>query len=169
MAALLNRDCLGVDPDPRSAIDTKVAKALGRAMEQAGIRPSQRARRVGDYVLGELIADGAGYQDWLAKHSSFDMVFCRVRQYTVAQAASEEDRQRLRRAASREFQILQTLDHPGILPVLDYKEHENGPALFFKYVDTHAVRLDHYLAMNGRKLTVDQRLGLLRQVADAVR
>ena len=72
LAALLNRDCPGIDPDPRSAIDIKVAKALSRAMEQAGIRPSQRARRVGDYVLGDLIADGPGYQDWLAKHASFD-------------------------------------------------------------------------------------------------
>ena len=169
MAALLNRDCPGVDPDPRSVIDTKVAKALSRAMEQAGIRPSQRARRVGDYVLGDLIADGVGYQDWLAKHTSFDDVYCRVRQYTVAQASSEEDRQRLRRAAAREFQIIQTLDHPGILPVLDYKEHENGPALFFRYLDPHAARFDQYLATNAHKLTADQRLDLLRQVADAIR
>ncbi len=79
IAALLNRDCQGVDPDLRSTIDTPVAKALSRAMEQAGIRPSQRARRVGDYVLGELLADGVGYQDWLAKHVSFDNVYCRVR------------------------------------------------------------------------------------------
>ena len=120
-------------------------------------------------MLGELIADGAGYQDWLARHTSFDDVHCRVRQYTVAQAASEEDRQRLRRAAAREFQIIQTLDHPGILPVLDYKEHENGPALLFRYLDPHAVRFDHYLATNAHKLTTDQRLDLLRQVADAVR
>ena len=93
LAALINRDCPGIDPDLRSAIDIKVAKALSRAMEQAGIRPSQRSRRVGDYVLGDLIADGPGYQDRLAKHASFDDVFCRVRQYTVAQASSEEDRQ----------------------------------------------------------------------------
>ncbi len=169
VAALLNRDCPGVDPYPRSAIDTKVAKALSRAMEQAGVRPSQRSRRVGDYVLGELIADGAGYQDWLARHTSFDDVHCRVRQYTVAQASSEEDRKRLRRAAAREFQIIQTLDHPGILPVLDYKEHENGPALFFRYLDPQAVRFDQYLATAGHRLTADGRLGLLRQVADAVR
>ncbi|AGA26319.1 BREX system serine/threonine kinase PglW [Singulisphaera acidiphila] len=169
LAALLERDCPGVDPDLRSTIDTKVAKALSRAMEQAGIRPSQRARRVGDYVLGGLIADGIGYQDWLAKHASFEDVHCRVRQYTVAQALSEEERQRLRRAAAREFQIIQTLDHPGILPVLDYKEHENGPALLFRYLDPNAIRFDQYLATNAHKLTTDQRLDLLRQVADAVR
>jgi len=169
LAALMNRDCPGVDPDPRAIIDIKVAKALSRAMEQAGIRPSQRSRRVGDYILGDLIADGPGYQDRLAKHASFNDVFCRVRQYTVAQATSEENRRHLQRAAAREFQIIQTLEHQGILPVLDYKEHENGPALLFKYLDPNAIRFDHYLATNGHKLTTDQRLDLLRQVADAIR
>lgn len=169
LAALLNRDCPGVDPDPRSPIDTKVAKALSRAMEQAGIRPSQKARRIGDYVLTDLIADGAGYQDWLARHTSFDSIHCRVRQYTLANASSEADRQKLRRAAAREFQIIQTLDHPGILPVLDYKEHENGPALLFRYLDPTTIRFDQYLATHAHKLTTDQRLDLLRQVADAIR
>ncbi|MFO0877871.1 MAG: BREX system serine/threonine kinase PglW [Gemmataceae bacterium] len=169
LAALINRDGPGIDPDLRGTIDIKVAKALSRAMEQAGIRPSQRSRRVGDYLLGDLIADGPGYQDRLARHASFENVFCRVRQYTVASASSEEDRQRLQRTAAREFQIIQTLDHSGILPVLDYKDHENGPALLFRYLDPGAVRFDHYLATHGPRLTADQRLEMLRQLADAVR
>jgi serine/threonine protein kinase len=169
LAALINRDGPGIDADLRGAIDIKVAKALSRGMEQAGIRPSQRSRRVGDYILGDLMFDGPGYQDRLAKHASFDNVFCRVRQYTVAQASSEEDRQRLKRAAARELQIIQTLDHQNILPVLDYKEHENGPALLFRYLDPNAVRLDHFLATHGHRLEPGQRLDLLRQVADAIR
>jgi hypothetical protein len=91
----MNREGPGIDSGLRYPIDSAVAKALSRAIEQAGIRPSQRSRRVGDYVLGDLIADGPGYQDRLAKHASFEDVFCRVRQYTVAQASSEEDRKRL--------------------------------------------------------------------------
>lgn len=169
LAALVNRDGQGIDPDLRTTIDIKVAKALSRAMDQAGIRPSQRARRVGDYVLGDLIADGPGYQDRLAKHPSFDNDFRRVRQYTVAQASSEEDRQRLQRAAAREYQILRMLDHTGILRVSDYKEHELGPALLFDYPDPNAVRFDHYLATHGEKLTTGQRLDMLRQIADAIR
>jgi serine/threonine protein kinase len=169
LAALMSRIGPGIDPDPRGTIDIKVAKAISRAMEQAGIRPSQRSRRIGDYILGDLIFDGPGYQDRLARHPSFDNVFRRVRQYTVAQAATEEDRQHLKRAAAREFQIIQTLDHQGILPVLDYKEHENGPALFFGYPDPDAVRFDHFLASHCQKLTTDQRLDLLRQIADAIR
>ena len=146
LAGLLNREGPGIDLNCRSQIDIQTAKALSRAMEQAGIRPSQRSRRVGDYVLGELLADGPGYQDRLAKHAAFDDVHCRVRQYTVAQASSEEDRQRLKRAAAREFQIIQSLNHPNILPVLDYKEHELGPTLLFRYLDPEAVQFDHYLA-----------------------
>jgi serine/threonine protein kinase len=171
LAALINREAPGIDPNCRDYIDIKVAKAIARAMEQAGIRPSQRSRRVGDYILGDLIADGPGYQDRLAKHASFQdgNVFCRVRQYTVAQASTEEHRNHLKRAAAREFQIIQTLDHQGILPVLDYKEHENGPALLFRYLDPNAVRFDHYLASNCEKLSPGQRLEMLRQIADAIR
>ena len=36
LAALINRDGPGIDPDPRSTIDITVAKALSRAMEQRG-------------------------------------------------------------------------------------------------------------------------------------
>ena len=169
--ALINREAPGISPDTRSAIDITVAKALSRAMDSAGIRPSQRSRRVGDYVLDKLIEDGPGYQDHLAKHVAFkdEPVFCRVRQYTVAQAANEENRKKLQRAAAREFQIIQTLNHPGILPVLDYKDHELGPALLFRYTDPEAERFDHYLARKREQLTTDQRLNLLRQIADAIR
>ena len=168
---MLNREGPGIDPNLRSTIDSKVAKALARAIEQAGIRPSQKSRRVGDYVLGDLIADGPGYQDRLAKHVAFEdeEVFCRIRQYTVAQASTEENRKKLQRAAAREFQIIQTLNHPGILPVLDYKQHELGPALLFRYTDPEAERFDHYLARKCHQLSTDERLGLLRQAADAIR
>lgn len=168
LAALVNRDGLGTEPENRSLIDVKVAKAVSRAIEQAGIRPSQKSRRLGDYVLGDLLADGPGYQDRLAKHASFENVFCRVRQYTVAQAESEEERQRRKRAAAREFQIIQSLNHPNILPVQDYKEHELGPALLFKYLDPQAIRFDHYLAFHSHKLSTEQRIKFLRQIADAI-
>lgn len=171
LKALMSRDGQGIDPGLRSTIDIKVSKALSRAMESAGIRPSQRSRRVGDYVLGELIVDGPGYQDRLAQHVAFkdQPVYCRVRQYTVAHASSEDSRRKLKRAATREFQIIQTLNHPGILPVLDYKDHEAGPTLLFRYTDPQAERLDHYLARKSNQLTTDERIELLRQIADAIR
>lgn len=169
LAALIHREEAGVDLSRRDAIDVKTAKALTRALEQVGIRPSQKARRVGDYVLKGLLDESPGvYQDRLAEHAALPGVFCRVRQYLVAQATGEDERQRMRRAAAREFRILQSFDHPGILDARDYKDHEFGPALLFAY-EPRAMRLDHYLATRGARLTPGTRLELMRQVADAAR
>ncbi len=116
VAALVNREVGGIEPTSRTPIDVRTAKALGRAMEQAGIRPSQKARRVGDYVLKQLLDESPDvYQDRLAEHVALPGVFCRVRQYLVAQAAGEDLRQRMKRAAAREFRILQSFDHPNAL------------------------------------------------------
>jgi len=169
LAALLNRKGPGIEPDSRSLIDSKVAKAISRAVEQCGIRPSQRTRRVGDYILGELLVDGPGYQDRLAKHVQLPNDLRRVRMYSVAQADSEEDRQKRKRAAIREYEIIQSLNHPNILQVTEYKEHELGPALLFRYLDPEAIQFDHYLATHCHRLSTEQRLKFLRQIADAVR
>ncbi|MFO0954692.1 MAG: BREX system serine/threonine kinase PglW [Isosphaeraceae bacterium] len=169
LAALVNREAPGVEPVGRDEIDVRTAKALTRAMEHVGVRPSQKARRVGDYVLQRLLDEGPGvYQDRLAEHAALPGVFRRVRQYLVSQAAVEEDRERRKRAAAREFRILQSFDHPGILDVLDYKDHEFGPALLFA-CEPEAMRLDHYLLTRGPRLNPGTRLELVRQVADAVR
>lgn len=169
LAALMRREGQGIDPDLRTTIDSKVARALGKAIDDSGIRPSQKSRRIGDFVLGELIADGPGYQDRIAEHVAVKNDFRRVRMYTVAGADTEEDRQRRKRAAIREYEIIRSLNHPNVLPVTDYKEHELGPALLFRYSDPESVRFDHYLSTHCHKLTTTQRLKFLRDIADVVR
>jgi hypothetical protein len=77
-----------------------MARVLSRAMDEAGIRPSQRQRRLGDFVLQRLLFEGPNYQDWEARHTTLERVSRRVRVYLVA------------RAAQREFQILEGLHHP---------------------------------------------------------
>ena len=109
------------------------------------------------------------YQDRLAEHAALPGVFCRVRQYLVAQAADEEQRQRMRRAAAREFRILQSFDHPGILDARDYKDHEFGPALLFAYEPEARCGSTTTWRRAGRSSPPGTRLELLRQVADAVR
>jgi len=168
LAALLERRGHGIDPYRRGSIDVRLSKALTNAVSQAGIRPSQRERRVGDYVLRRLLFDGPGYQDWEAEHSGLDNVRCRARQYLVARAETEENRKRAQRNAEKEFRILEALDHPGILPANDFRMHEYGPVLTFRY-DPSAVRLDHFLASHGDRLSGPQRMRLLRQLADALR
>ena len=84
---------------PRFRIDRPIAKALTRAMEEAGIRPSQRARKVGDYKLDELLYEGPTYQDWAATHVALEKERARVRIYVVEPGASEEARASIVKAA----------------------------------------------------------------------
>jgi serine/threonine protein kinase len=168
LAALINRQLPGVEAVCRTEIDAKLARALSRAMEQAGIRRSQKERRAGDYFLGELLADGPTYQDRVATHAAIEGVKRRARQYLVARATNEEQRPHVQRAAEREFRLLQSLDHPNILRVFDFKVHDFGPVLLFEHAPD-AVRLDHYLTEKTDRIGPDLRLSILRQLADAVR
>ena len=81
-------------------------------MEQAGIRPSLKWRKVGDYLLQELLSEGPTYQDWLATHTALKKVQRRVHLYPASVGASKETRERLIRAARREFEILEGTRDP---------------------------------------------------------
>ncbi len=149
-------------------VEVQQVRAIARGLTEAGIRPSNKHRQVGDYKLGELLAEGDGFQDWAANHVSIDTVHRRIRIYPVASASSPELRAIRARLARREFEILEDIDHPGILKVKDYKETELGPALIFDH-DPKAVRLDHLLRDRGGRLTVTQRLQLVRDIAETLK
>jgi serine/threonine protein kinase len=171
LAALLRREGEHLDPAPRSPIDAAAGRALARAIDECGIRPSRKSRRVGDYVCGGLLAEGPGYQDFAAEHASLKGVHRRIRCYLSAAAASEDERERLRRAAQREFRSLHLLDHPGILKAHEYRDDETGPVIVFDH-DPRYIRLDHHLAAlsrGGKPPSADLKLEILRQSAEAVR
>lgn len=151
-----------------SRVDQQLARVLARAMAEAGIRPSNKHRKVGDYQLGALLAEGASYQDWEGTHTAMDTVRRRVRIYTVAAAATPDARKSLVRQAQREFQILEGIDHPGIVKVKDYQDTELGPALIFDH-DAKGIRLDFLLREMGQMLTVDQRLQIVRDLAETLK
>ena len=158
----------GITNRATTTVDAAQARAIARGLAEAGIRPSNKHRQVGDYRLTKLLAEGEGFQDWEASHVSIDTVHRRVRIYTMATASSPEIRATRVRQARREFEILEGIDHPGILKVKDYKETELGPALIFDH-DPKAVRLDHLLRERGKTLTVTQRLQLVRDVAETLK
>lgn len=158
----------GVANRSSTTVDAQQARAIARGLAEAGIRPSNKHRQVGDYKLGNLLSEGEGFQDFEAHHVSIDTVHRRVRIYTVAGASSPEMRATRVRQARREFEILEGIDHPGILKVKDYKETELGPALIFDH-DPKAVRLDHMLRDHGTRLTVTQRLQIVRDVAETLK
>jgi serine/threonine protein kinase len=158
----------GITNRSLTTVDSQQARAIARGLTEAGIRPSNKHRQVGDYRLGKLLFEGEGFQDWEAQHVSIDTVHRRVRIYTVATASSPEIRATRIRQARREFEILEGIDHPGILKVKDYKETELGPALIFDH-DPKAMRLDHLLRDNGKDLSISQRLQLVRDIAETLK
>jgi serine/threonine protein kinase len=148
-------------------LDSAAVKALAKGLAEAGVRPSNKHRQVGDYRLDKLIADGDCYQEWQARHVGVD-VQRRVRIYNLANAASPEARQGLVRQAQREFKMLEGIEHGGILRCREYKDSELGPALVFD-LDARAVRLDHLLRDHGARLGVSQRLQLVREIAEVLK
>ena len=152
----------------RTRPDRPMAGAVSRAMQEAGIRPSQRARRVGDYRLDELLFEGPNYQDWTARHAAIDSERARVRIYAVSPSASEDERAACRRAARRDTRSCATcgtrgFSRPGATPSTSSVRRSSSST------GDGSRRFDHWLADRAAALDVDTRLHLLRQIAEAVR
>jgi serine/threonine protein kinase len=150
-------------------INRPTVHRLARALDEAGIRPSQRHRRVADYELKEMLAEGPehGFQDWYAEHVSLKNDLRRIRIYVVSRQPAI-DRGVVRRMAESEYDILHSLQHPGILEAQGFTEHELGPAILFRY-EPGEIRLDHFLRERGAALPLHLRIEFVRQIADAVR
>ncbi len=168
IAAIRRRECPGLSGQPRGTFDRPMAKAVTRALEQIGIKPSQRSRRVGDYELQGVIDEGVGYQDFLGKHVAIKDTFRRIRIYQVQTETGQDQRAILQRAAEREFRLLQVLEHQGVLRAMEFTTHELGPAIIFQHFPS-AVRLDHYLIRRKGQISDDVRLILMRQIAETIR
>lgn len=169
MAAIRHRECPGLRQFERQVVDRPGIKALAKALEQAGIRPSQNARRVGDFVLEELLFESplGFYQDWKARHASLKSAHRVARIYLVSRQATQLDREIIRKAAVREFELLERLDHPGVLKADPPTECEYGPVLFFRQ-QPEAVSLNQFLKDEGSSLSVDQRIDILRQIGETI-
>lgn len=168
-AAIARRECPGLSQRApnHNNLNRPTAKIVANCMEQAGLRKSQRQRRIGDYLLKELLEEGPGYQDWLGTHTAIPNDHRRVRLYPLSSSANEETRNSHLKAAEREYRLHQTLDHPGVMRATLFTQSELGPAILFDH-HPDAIRLDHYLAAPPAPLTDDLRLSLLRQVAECI-
>jgi serine/threonine protein kinase len=152
---------------PGSRIDPMLSRAVAKGLEQAGIRPTQRHRQVGDFVLQSLINETDVFQDWEAQHVRFPKSRRRIRIYPNALQSSETTRAERHRAAEREYRLLDGVVHGGILRVESFTEHERGPALVFEHPEP-AERLDFFLQRRLAGLSLKQRLTLVRQIAETL-
>lgn len=147
-------------------IDRPTAKLIREALNEIGIRPSNRTVTFGDFRLDKLVASGPGYQDYLAINPSIGSRR-RVRVYASTEQVTTAEQAAIERAARREAKILESVQHPGIVRAMDFQLHERGPTVIYEWVDD-AVRLDRYLAEHGDSLDLQDRMRLIRLIAEAV-
>ncbi|GAA0925835.1 BREX system serine/threonine kinase PglW [Streptomyces thermoalcalitolerans] len=165
-------DLLGRPPERESRrITPIVSQRLEQLMQKIGISHSTAHLRFGDdwKLYPRALDAGPGWEDRLAERDDgLVQESGRVRIYLVGQAASDEQRAKVERAARREYQVLQGINHRGIVQAVQIREHQGGPAILFRHRESD-LRLDAYLDAYGGQLTPLLRLDLVRQLAEAVR
>lgn len=110
---------------------------------------------------------GPTWQDHNATREDIENAYRRIRIYLYERESDPEKRESVRHAAQREFLAGQGIDHPGLLVPRELLEHDMGPALVIDQ-RADAMRLDHYLVQYGDDLDLPARLGMIRQLAEAV-
>ncbi|WP_406478460.1 BREX system serine/threonine kinase PglW [Streptomyces sp. NBC_01615] len=163
---------LGLPPERESwRITQEDGQRLEELMKRIGVSHSTAHLRFGeDWRLEPRALDaGPGWEDRLAvRDDGLAKESGRVRIYLAGQGASTEQRSRVDRAARREYQVLQGINHRGIVQAMQIREHQGGPAILFRHQESD-LRLDAYLDAYGGRLTPTMRLDLVRQLAEAVR
>ncbi|MBF9127694.1 BREX system serine/threonine kinase PglW [Plantactinospora sp. S1510] len=153
--------------NPSHVVDAVRARQIVELVKGAKIRPSVAERNINQLQLHQRpFAEGIGWQDFLADHSLDAATTRRVRFYLTSRAA-EEDIPSIKRAAEREFRLLQGIHHPGIARATDLVEHPWGPAVVFDHQPSW-VRFDQWLVERGPKLHMAQRLQLVQDLAEII-
>ncbi len=153
--------------NPAHLVDPAQGRQIVEMVRAAKIRPSVRDRKVGQLLLlPKPFAEGNGWQDYLAGHTMDTSRFRRVRFYLTSRATDEE-LPVIRRAAEREFRLLQGMHHPGIPRAVDLVDHTWGPAVVFDH-EREWERLDQWLTRRSAGLTLAQRLTLVQDLAEIV-
>lgn len=149
-------------------LNTPTTSAVAKALDSIGIKESDHTRRVGEWVLRlDTVTERPGIQDFVADHQHNPGVQRRVRIYSKPLQMSGDQAESLQRAAQREFLAAERIQHPNVVRAVDQIPTELGSAVVFDHHPS-AVRLDHWLATH-EDLTIDDRLSVLRQLADTMR
>jgi serine/threonine protein kinase len=163
---LLNRA-----PQPHRRTPQSFYESLPKLLGRIGVATIRSERHAGVYRLEpKSLASGPTWQDFLATnpHLAGDHPR-RVRVYLSAQGATEEDRRSMRLAAEREYKGLIGIAHPGIVGVETVAAVEDlGPAVVLKH-GRNWQRLSQFMATDGKWRPLEDRVAMIRQLADALR
>ncbi|MEV4385202.1 BREX system serine/threonine kinase PglW [Micromonospora sp. NPDC049580] len=163
----LKKLLLALPRNPDHLVDEARGRDIVELVRGAKIRPSVADRKVGQLLLHpKPFAEGLGWQDFLAGHALDTSLVRRVRFYLTSRAA-EHEVPAIRKAAEREFRLLQGIHHPGVARAHDLVEHSWGPAVVFDH-QPDWVRLDQWLLRRGDALTLAQRLQLVQDLAEII-
>ncbi|MCD2186608.1 protein kinase domain-containing protein [Actinomycetospora soli] len=163
----LGRDLLLATPGHRAPQPDFFRRVQG-LLGKVGIARTRRSVTVGVWEIEPRPFDsGPTWGDHHATRPDIPGDYRRIRIYLYQRQTDQESRESVKNAAYREYQATRAISHPGILAPSEVLEHEMGPALL---IEQHrdAMRLDHWVAEHNDALTLPQRLGLIRQLAEAV-
>lgn len=164
------RDLLAKPPQQdHKRVRPEFATLLPELFTTIGISGATSHLRFGDNwsLKPEKLDAGRTWEDRLAERSVPVKEEGRVRIYLTAQQSSTAQRQSVERAARREYQVLQGINHRGIAQAVQIAQHGDSPAILFRHRHSD-LRLDSYLDLFGERLSTEARLDLVRQLAEAV-
>lgn len=144
-----------------------VERALARGLDELGLRRRSSSATVSDYKLKSLLLEHDRFQDWEGVHSRIENDRRRIRIFPYAQKAASSEKSERKDLALREYKLLNPIHHAGILRPLQLTDCEIGPALVFELYED-SVRLDHFIESGLAKLPLDERLDLIRGIAEAL-
>lgn len=161
-----------IDGAPTGHVSNDFLRNAHKLLLKVGIKHSVAEEKVGAWRLSFPPYEvGPTWQDHNAWREDLDNDYRRVRIYPYERdrdKVAKKARESTKRAAQREYEAVIGLDHPGLLCPQDFVDHQTGAALVIPQAE-HARRLDHYLNEYGPQLDLKTRVGMIRQLAEAVR
>lgn len=114
---------------------------------------------VGPYRIVNQLGQGGMASVFKAYHAALD----RYVALKVLHPAFLEDPNFLARF-QREARVVAKLDHPNIVPIYDFAEHDGHPYLVMKYIEGRTLKA----VMAGQQLSDDQKLAIIQAIGQAM-
>ncbi|MET3708869.1 serine/threonine protein kinase [Arthrobacter sp. UYEF6] len=160
-------DLIGQEPRANAAIGQNQEAILVDLMARIGL-VQRREREAGSWIIEDgALDEGPGWQDWSGYHKVSKQETVRIRFQITPPGTSQSVASRNYKIAEHEFRLMSRLSHDGLLRPRDLVDSELGVGLVYDYSDGMQ-RLDLWLAGQPNGLPLDQRLSIIRQLAEAL-